>query len=199
MKPTLRKVMAAAALALALAATTAVVETAPAQAATPPAGCRPTSLDTFSWTAEQRRVSGWCIQAAGNYLVMQADGNFVLYAGSTALWSTQTQPYLSLFWAWKTQYIAFQNDGNVVVVGDNYSVQTGTHGYGTVGWSADRYGSWYRNRPCAATKYYAQIHPAGGGQGLHVDFGQICSDRSWHNNFAIDPNRVPAPGLRPYR
>ena len=43
------------------------------------------------------------------------------------------------------------------------------------------------------------LHPAGGGQGVHVDFGQVCSNGAWYNNFAIDPTRVAQPGLRPYR
>jgi hypothetical protein len=203
MKPTLRKVMATAALALALASTAGLVDTSQAQAAAAPAGCRTTSPTTWYWAAEQRRESGWCIQASGNYLVMQADGNFVLYAGSTALWSTQTQPYNGLLWRWQTQYIAFQVDGNIVVRGDRYNVPTGRHDYEYPGWAASSYGGWFAHRGCPAntsvTKFGAQIHPAGGGRGLHVDFGTICSNGGWYNNFAIDPNNVAAPGVRPYR
>lgn len=61
----------------------------------------------------QELYSGDVLTAPGTNIcncraVMQGDGNFVVYRGSTALWSTQT-------WRYPGSRLAFQTDGNLVV------------------------------------------------------------------------------------
>jgi hypothetical protein len=199
-RPILRRLAGVVSGALALA--TAAVPLAPtaADAAPLPPGCTASSPPSWSWSASFNRPSGWCLASRGFYLVMQADGNFVLYNGSIPLWSSRTSPGTDT----PGRYIAFQHDGNVVIIGDKIYVQfhVTIKSVNVPVWSADAYGNWFRHPLCTsanpAVKYYAELHPAGDGQGTHVDFGMVCANGKRFNNFAIDPDRVPAPGLRPY-
>lgn len=57
---------------------------------------------------------------AGDSADMQGDGNFVVYAGSTPLWSSNTAGYPGA-------YLVVQDDGNVVVyLGSTALWSTGT-------------------------------------------------------------------------
>jgi hypothetical protein len=58
----------------------------------------------------------------GDTAVMQDDGNFVLYDGSSPLWASNT-------WGYDGSYLAMQDDGNLVVYADD----------GTPLWASDTY------------------------------------------------------------
>jgi RHS repeat-associated protein len=57
---------------------------------------------------------------ASTRLIMQADGNLVLYNGSTPVWSTETNGHSG-------SYLQVQNDGNLVI----YTNYTGTYSWNT--------------------------------------------------------------------
>jgi hypothetical protein len=59
---------------------------------------------------------------SGNYLAMQGEGNLVVYNGGTALWNTAT-------WGFAGAYLALQDDGNLVVYQDGHAIWTYGSGY----------------------------------------------------------------------
>lgn len=75
-----------------------------------------------NWTLSQ----GQSINLGGRTLVMQTDGNLVLYSGSTALWNSQTAGQDC---SAGQCFAAFQGDGNFVV----YNKQTALWNSGTAG------------------------------------------------------------------
>lgn len=97
----------------------------PAAAVPPPgspgiAAC--SQSNKFTWTPTAYFYAGPCYQTAGSMLVMQYDGNFVLYynAGYTCATNTAGAP---------GAFAVFQDDGNLVVYYYGYPIfSSGTGG-----------------------------------------------------------------------
>jgi hypothetical protein len=68
----------------------------------------------------------WSSNTSGtpaNVAAMQSDGNFVMYKGSTAYWNSNTANHPGAF-------LVAQNDGNVVIYQGSVALwSTGTSGY----------------------------------------------------------------------
>lgn len=57
---------------------------------------------------------------AVDYAIMQSDGNFVIYGYPAAVWASGTV-------GWSNAYLIVQNDGNVVIYGQKPAWATGTN------------------------------------------------------------------------
>ncbi|NPC93636.1 lectin [Bacillus sp. WMMC1349] len=57
---------------------------------------------------------------AVRFAIMQTDGNFVIYGYPSAIWATGTV-------GWNNAYLVLQNDGNLVIYGQKAAWDTGTN------------------------------------------------------------------------
>lgn len=105
----------------AAAASTALLATTAAQAA-PAAQSQTAAVSSVLLPGQYLKAGQYRRSQNGVYtLIMQTDGNAVLYKGRTALWSTQTNR--------KASSLVMQRDGNLVVISGRTPVwSSGTHG-----------------------------------------------------------------------
>ncbi|WP_068497020.1 lectin [Paenibacillus kribbensis] len=70
-----------------------------------------------------RGIALWSSKTNGravNYAVMQTDGNFVIYGYPNPIWATDTN-------GWGNAFLVVQDDGNVVIYGTKAAWATGTN------------------------------------------------------------------------
>ncbi|MEU4390381.1 hypothetical protein [Kribbella sp. NPDC023855] len=106
----------------AAAASTALLAPTAAQAGTQTTQTQTAAVSSVLLPGQYLKAGQYRRSQNGVYtLIMQTDGNAVLYKGRTALWSTQTNR--------KASSLVMQRDGNLVVISGRTPVwSSGTHG-----------------------------------------------------------------------